>query len=53
MPVIFASTDLLNNDDVNDIVKYSFDIALFAFCAAERTPVRLPADTRRQQRTAL
>ena len=24
-----------------------------AFCAAERTPVRLPADTRRRQRTAL
>ena len=27
--------------------------AYHAFCAAERTPVRLPADTRRRQRTAL
>ena len=36
MPVIFASTDLLNNDDVNDIVKYSFDIALFSLSLKTR-----------------
>ena len=32
---------------------FSQNYPLDAFCAAERTPVRLLADTRRRQRTAL
>ena len=34
-------------------INYEYDRIYIAFCAAEQTLVRLPADTRRRQRTAL
>ena len=37
----------------NEIKNGNAEDNVDAFCAAERTPVRLPADTRRRQRTAL